>query len=110
MPQNNARRGKLSHMVISPGSKTAFAALRRKAEKVAHRAQLTLASTTPADLAHALDELRIYGAELEIQNEELEQSRAQAEELQTRYFRHFDLAPVGMIRDRKSTRLNSSHD
>src|SRR5450432_545655 len=98
MPDNDARRGKLSPMVISPSSKTAFAALRRKAEKVAHRAQLTLASSTPADLAHALDELRIYGAELEIQNEELEQSRAQAEELQTRYFRHFDLAPVGMIR------------
>jgi two-component system cell cycle sensor histidine kinase/response regulator CckA len=85
-------------MLISPESKTAFAALRRKAEKIAHRAQLTLASSNPADLAHALDELRIYGAELEIQNEELEQSRVQAEELQTRYFRHFDLAPVGMIR------------
>ena len=85
-------------MVTSPDFKAAFEALRHKAEKVAHRAELSLASPTPANLAHALDELRIYGAELEIQNEELEQSRIQAEELQTRYFRHFDLAPVGMIR------------
>ncbi|MEP6686336.1 MAG: ATP-binding protein, partial [Verrucomicrobiota bacterium] len=84
--------------MISPESKTAFEALRQQAEKVARSARLTLASPTPADLAHALDELRIYGAELEIQNGELEESRAQAEELQTRYFRHFDLAPVGMVR------------
>jgi signal transduction histidine kinase/CheY-like chemotaxis protein len=50
------------------------------------------------DLASALEELRIHGAELEIQNEELQLARAHAEELQKRYFRHFDLAPVGMIR------------
>ena len=43
-------------------------------------------------------ELRIYEAELEIQNEELLDSRAQIEESQKNYFRHFDLAPVGLIR------------
>jgi two-component system cell cycle sensor histidine kinase/response regulator CckA len=79
-------------------SKTAFDALRRKAEKVAQPPKRKPASRNPADLAHALAELRIHDAELEVQNEELGQSRAQAEELQTRYFRHFDLAPVGMIR------------
>jgi two-component system cell cycle sensor histidine kinase/response regulator CckA len=84
--------------VILPSSKKAFEALRRKAEKVAHPPKHIPALRSPADLAQALEELRIYGAELEIQNEELEQSRAEAEELQTRYFRHFDLAPVGMIR------------
>lgn len=66
-------------------------------------------SVTPAALTQALEELRIHGAELEIQNEELEQSRTQAEELQTRYFRHFDLAPAGMIRlDEKGTVLEAN--
>ncbi len=50
------------------------------------------------ELASALEELRIHGAELEIQNEELRTSRTELERSQQRYFRHFDLAPVGMIR------------
>ncbi len=45
-----------------------------------------------------MGELRIYEAELEIQNEELRDSRAQIEESHKNYFRHFDLAPVGLIR------------
>src|SRR5437868_14859853 len=45
-----------------------------------------------------MGELRIYEAELEIQNEELLDSRAQIEESQKNYFRHFDLAPVGLVR------------
>ena len=76
-----------------------FEALRRRAEKTLHAPKVKAPrSVTPAALTHALEELRIHDAELEIQNEELGQSRMQAEELQTRYFRHFDLAPVGMIR------------
>src|SRR5216110_771171 len=50
------------------------------------------------DLRSAMGELRIYEAELEIQNEELRDSRAQIEESHRNYFRHFDLAPVGLIR------------
>ena len=76
-----------------------FEALRRRAEKSLQAPKVKVPrSVTPAALTHALEELRIHDAELEIQNEELGQSRMQAEELQTRFFRHFDLAPVGMIR------------
>ena len=50
------------------------------------------------DLRAAVAELHIYEAELEIQNEELLDNRAQIEESQKKYFRHFDLAPVGLIR------------
>src|SRR5256886_3607909 len=53
---------------------------------------------SPPDLRSALGELRIYESELEIQNEELLDSRARIEESQRKYFRHFDLAPVGLIR------------
>src|ERR1700732_5346965 len=50
------------------------------------------------DLPSAIAELRTYEAELEIQNEELRDRRAQIEDSQQKYFRHFDLAPVGLIR------------
>jgi signal transduction histidine kinase/ActR/RegA family two-component response regulator len=50
------------------------------------------------DLRTAVEELRILDAELQIQNEELLESRRQIEESQKKYFRHFDLAPIGLIR------------
>jgi two-component system cell cycle sensor histidine kinase/response regulator CckA len=55
-------------------------------------------SPSVKDLRSAVAELHVYEAELEIQNEELLASRAQIEESQKKYFRHFDLAPVGLIR------------
>src|SRR3979409_818318 len=55
-------------------------------------------SPSVQDLPSAMAELRTYEAELEIQNEELRDSRAQIEDSQQKYFRHFDLAPVGLIR------------
>ena len=39
-----------------------------------------------------------HGMGGEAQKEELQRAQAQAEDLQQRYFRHFDLAPMGMIR------------
>jgi signal transduction histidine kinase/CheY-like chemotaxis protein len=55
-------------------------------------------SPSVQDLRSAVEELRIFDAELQVQNEELLDSRAQVEESQKKYFRHFDLAPVGLIR------------
>jgi len=55
-------------------------------------------SQSVQDLRSAVEELHIFDAELQIQNEELLESRAQIEESQKKYFRHFDLAPVGLIR------------
>src|SRR5450631_4882361 len=55
-------------------------------------------SPSVQDLRSAVEELHIFDAELQIQNEELLDSRAQIEESQKKYFRHFDLAPVGLIR------------
>jgi signal transduction histidine kinase len=55
-------------------------------------------SPSVKDLRSAVAKLHIYEAELEIQNEELLDSRAQIEESQKKYFRYFDLAPVGLIR------------
>src|SRR4029077_13253989 len=73
-------------------------ALRRRAKERLRAGPPTDESSSAQDLQSAMGELRIYEAELEIQNEELLHSAAQIEESQKKFFRHFDLAPVGLIR------------
>lgn len=66
-------------------------------------------SSSVQDLRSAVEELRIFDAELQVQNEELLDSRARVEESQKKYFRHFDLAPVGLIRlDHKGLILDAN--
>jgi two-component system cell cycle sensor histidine kinase/response regulator CckA len=85
--------------VIVVSSRRNLEELRRQAKKVVQASKVRPPrAVTPATLIRALEELRIHGTELEIQNEELGKSRTRAEELESRYFGHFDLAPVGMIR------------
>jgi signal transduction histidine kinase/ActR/RegA family two-component response regulator len=76
----------------------ANASLRLSAEQRLRAAPPAGKPPSVKDLRSAVAELHIYEAELEIQNEELLESRAQIEESQKKYFRHFDLAPVGLIR------------
>src|SRR5204862_7828523 len=76
----------------------ANAALRRTAGDRLRGSPPADEQLSPPDLRSALRELRIYEYVLEIQNEELLDSRARLEESQRKYFRPFDLAPVGMIR------------
>ena len=73
-------------------------ALRLSAEQRLRATPPAGKSPTVRNLRSAMAELHVYEAELEIQNEELLDSRAQIEESQKKYFRHFDLAPVGLIR------------
>jgi PAS domain S-box-containing protein len=76
-------------------SKGKFTELRRKAEEqlVTHDRQIE--NLGRADLAKMAHELAVHQVELEIQNEELRQSRSEAEEARDRYFDLFDFAPVG---------------
>ena len=60
--------------------------LRQRAARINRTADEKAGYADPEDLESALEELRIHGAELEIQNEELQLAREHAEELQTRYF------------------------
>src|SRR3982751_446930 len=84
-------------------------ALRRTAEQRLRADPATGESSSGQDLRSAIAELRIYEAELEIQNEELLENRAQIEDSQKKYFRHFDLAPVGLIRlDREGLILETN--
>src|SRR5256886_12889560 len=79
-------------------SVSANAALRRRAKERLRALPAAGEAQSLPDLQSVMGELRIYEAELEIQNEELLDSRAQIEQSQKNYFRHFDLAPVGLIR------------
>src|SRR6202171_1372966 len=79
-------------------STPAKASLRLSAEQRLRAVPPAGKAPSVKDLRSAVAELRIYEAELEIQNEELLDSRAQIEDSQQKYFRHFDLAPIGLIR------------
>jgi signal transduction histidine kinase len=77
---------------------TPDANLRRSAEQRLRAMTPAGASLSVQDLRSAVEELHVCDAELQIQNEELLASRTQIEESQKKYFRHFDLAPVGLFR------------
>jgi two-component system CheB/CheR fusion protein len=63
-------------------------------------------AATAHQLEDALHELGVYKVELEVQHEELLAGRALLEESHARYFRLFDLVPVGLIRlSRRATIL-----
>ncbi|MDB6119150.1 MAG: sensor hybrid histidine kinase [Verrucomicrobiaceae bacterium] len=82
--------------VSLPKSGPADPGLRSKAEQ--RLREMPRPGLPPLDWQTTVDELHVYEAELEIQNEELIASRAEIEASQRKYFRHFDLAPVGLIR------------
>jgi signal transduction histidine kinase len=77
---------------------TPHATLRHSAEQRLRAMPPVARPPTVKNLRSAVEELYVYDAELQIQNEELLASRSQVEESQKKYFRHFDLAPVGLIR------------
>ncbi len=71
--------------------------MRRQAEAtlIERRKKAPPSSVTEADTRRLVHELEVHQIELEMQNEEREQSRAQAEKGLRQYIDLYDFAPVG---------------
>ncbi|MEM9399150.1 MAG: PAS domain S-box protein [Verrucomicrobiota bacterium] len=61
--------------------------------------QIPIDDTSPIDIPDEISQkLNIYHIELEVQNEELRQSQEALAESHKRYYKHFEFAPIGIIR------------
>lgn len=67
--------------------------LRQRAES----ALSGVAVPAPENAERLLHELRVHQIELEMQNEELQRIQLELEAEQTRYFEHYELAPMGFL-------------
>jgi PAS domain S-box-containing protein len=75
----------------------AAAGLRRRAQARLRAAAKGATASTGADARRILHELRVHQIELEMQNEELRQSRTEVEAGLERYTDLYDFAPVGYL-------------
>ncbi len=72
-----------------------FEELRKKATKFLEEKSQNKQKKQWADIENLLEELNIYHLELEMQNEELEKSRLETENIREKYQGLFDSAPIG---------------
>ncbi|MBK7861263.1 MAG: response regulator [Archangiaceae bacterium] len=85
-------------MTRRTGSEREREALRRKAEaRFAERGEAPVDAGASAETQRLLHELQVHQLELELQNEELEASRVQAEQHAARYAALYEFAPVGYL-------------
>ena len=83
--------------------------LRQQAEERLGKQKTAATSTLDADTQALIHELRVHQIELEMQNEELVQARAEAEAVRRLYTDLYDFAPVGyftLARDGAINKIN----
>ena len=75
------------------------AELRRQAEAQLQKqpANRDILRVVPEEARRLLHELEVHQIELEMQNEELRQAQEELEESRAKYFKFYDLAPVGYL-------------
>ncbi len=83
-------------MSKDPGESEESVELRHRAEKrLKPRTAEVAAPGSPAEMQRLVHELQVHQIELEMQNEELRESRSQVEAALERYSDLYDFAPVG---------------
>jgi hypothetical protein len=81
---------------MKPDKPNAAAVLRRRAEEqLQNRTSAAYAPLSAHETQRLLQELKIHQIELEMQNDELRQSKADLEASQKRFVDLYDFAPVG---------------
>lgn len=83
-------------MVENKDSTNKFEELRHQAEELIKK-QTEPTPESPPDIFDLIHELRIYQAELEIQNEELQRSQQELSVLQQKYQNLYEFAPCGYL-------------
>lgn len=78
-------------------SQSQIETLRERAEKILQSRPEVFKSSAAADIKDIIHELQTYEIELEMQNEELETSRQEIEELKDKYLFLYDSAPCGYL-------------
>lgn len=87
-----------------------FEELRGRAEKRVSYLNDDISKLTPEEVKRLANELQIYKAELEIQNEELIQTQLNLEKTSEHFFNLFNYAPVGyLILDEKGLIVKSNY-
>jgi len=77
--------------------------LKSFARHLANHTEIVLSNLSESDLREIIEELQTYQIELNLQNDELRNSRLEIENSKTRYFNLFDLAPIGYcVLDKKA--------
>jgi PAS domain S-box-containing protein len=69
--------------------------LRRRAEELLRQRPEDIQAIPGDDIQRLIHELRVHQIELEMQNEELRETQGEINELLTKYFNLYELAPVG---------------
>ncbi len=89
----------ISSLTSSPPTREPVRALRRRAEDKARESlawmPANLEAFSPEKIQETFHELRVHQIELEMQNDELCLTQAELENARNRYFKLFNLAPVG---------------
>lgn len=96
-------------MAQDPSFENEPSELRRRAEELLRQRPEDIEAIPGDDIQRLIHELRVHQIELEMQNEELRKTQGEINELLTKYFDLYELAPVGyFVIDKKGLILEAN--
>ena len=96
-------------MAQDPSFENEPSELRRRAEELLRQRPEDIQAIPGGDIQRLIHELRVHQIELEMQNEEVRKTQGEINELLTKYFDLYELAPVGyFVLDKKGLILEAN--